>query len=191
MTSIDKKISHLLLKASFIGTFAETMLAPFWAVLTEKVGGSLLDAGFGFAVFCIVNGIIVMTFGQTKFFERNVHKLVFWGLLIAGIGDLSYILVSNKWELWLVQIIIGLSVGILNPAWDAIYAEDDDGNTHAQKWSFWSGGVNFATGVAAIVGSVLIKYLGFKWLFVGMFVADLLPMYYALQVWRNYEVSTD
>lgn len=173
----------LLLKASFAGTFAETMLLPMWAILTHKVGGNLMDAGIGYGVFSIVTGIIVMTIGSTEWFNANIKYMVFWGFTIAGTADLLYILVSTKYELFAVQCLCGIAVGFLNPAWDVMFTDTEEENDGA-KWSFWNGGISFITGLAALAGAGIVTLFGFQWLFVGMAAFDLLAIYFAWKVMK-------
>ena len=182
------KLSKLLLKASFIGTFAETMLVPLYTALTNKFGGSLLDAGIGYALFSVITGLFVMLVGKTKWFSDNTKSMVFWGFLVAGLCDLAYLFVQNKYEFFAVQIVIGLSVGMLNPAWDALFSDDaNEGETHGKRWSFWTGGISFVTGTSALLGAVIVTYLSFAWLFVIMAVCDSLAVYYSFKVWRSHE----
>jgi hypothetical protein len=178
------KLSKTLLMASFTGTFAETMLLPIWATFTERVGGSVLDAGIGYAIFSIVTGLFVMIVGSTAWFNRNTRAMVFGGFLLAGIGDMMYMAVHNKWELFAVQCFIGISVGMLNPAWDSLYCEDE-GQSDASRWSFWTGGINFIVGISAIVGSLIVTYLGFYWLFPIMAITDMAAVYYSWKVYNN------
>lgn len=174
------KLHHQLLKASFLGTFAETMLLPIWAVLTHKCGGDVLDAGIGYGIFSIVTGVIVVIVGRTAWYNDNIKYMVFWGFAISGIGDILYIFVNNRVELFSVQALCGIAVGFLNPAWDVMFTEEEE-NTGA-KWSFWNGGISFVTGVAAIAGATVVTLLGFSWLFVFMAAFDGLAIYFAYKV---------
>ena len=181
-----KPLSKFLLKASFIGTFAETMLVPLYTAMTNKFGGNLLDAGIGYAIFCIVTGIFVAAVGSTEWFQRNTKSMVFWGFLIAGLSDMAYLLVGNIYEFWLVQLVMGLSVGMLNPAWDALFSEDaGEDESHGKRWSFWTGGINFVTGSAALIGALIVTYIGFNWLFVIMAICDIGAVYYSYKVWKS------
>lgn len=176
------KLSKLLLMSSFAGTFAETMLTPLYAALTNKFGGGLLDAGIGYAIFSIITGLFVAIVGRTKWFEKNTSSMVFWGFLVAGICDLAYIGCSNIFEFFVVQVFLGISVGMLNPAWDALYCEDGEDGQHGKRWSFWTGGINFVTGTSAFVGALIATTIGFKWLFLIMALCDGLAIYFAFQV---------
>ena len=180
------KLSKMLLLASFTGTFAEGMLLPLWAVFTDRVGGSMLDAGLGYAIFSIATGLAVMLVGRTKLFEKNPHWFLFWGFLCAGVCDLLYLLVSSRYELFAVQALIGISIGIANPAWDALYCDDeDDEKSSASRWSFWTGGISFVSGLSAVFGSLIVRYYGFHSMFVLMFLFDLVSVSYCYRVARR------
>jgi hypothetical protein len=185
MKTEGKDLSGLLLKASFFGTFAESALAPIWATLVGKVGGSLLDVGIGYAIFMIVTGALVMTVGQTDWFNDRAKAFIFWGFLIAGVGDVAYLLVGNKWELFLVQCIIGISVGFLNPAWDAVYSTEIEEGGESKAWSLWSGGVSFFMGVSGLLGSFIVWKFGFNYLFITMGLFDIFAVLTAWRVWKH------
>ena len=185
-----KPLSKQLLKASFVGTFAETMLVPLYTAMTNKFGGSILDAGIGYAVFCIITGLFVALVGGTKWFERNQKSMVFWGFLVAGLCDLAYLAVQNKFEFFAVQVACGLAVGMLNPAWDALFSDDGgEDESQGKRWSFWTGGINFVTGTSALAGAFIVTYLSFNCLFIVMALCDLGAIYYSFKVWKYPETA--
>ena len=175
-----KELDKYLLKASFVGTFAGTMLLPVWAMLTNRVGGDIVDAGIGYALFYIVTGLVVALVGRTKWYSDNVKYMVFVGFLISGVGEFCYIFATNQYELFAIQSLVGLSVGLLNPAWDTLYS--DTNGSAAKKWSFWTGGISFIMGISAIVGGLIINYLGWNALFITMGIIDGIAIYYSWKV---------
>ena len=90
-------------------------------------------------------------------------------------------LYSFSWQLFLVQAIVGLSVGILGPAWDSLYS-DDGQQSDVERWSFWTGGISLVTGLGAIMGAAILTYLGWNALFISMGIIDALAVYYSYQV---------
>ena len=174
--------SKFLLKASLAGNFAEAMLFPVFAVFTEQVGGSALDAGIGFGIFQITAGLFVFSAGSTKWFRRNVRRIVFFGFLLSGLAEFSYLLVHTRYELFAVQAIIGLATGMMNPAWDSLYTEGTGEHDSARNWSIWSGGVNLAQGVAALVGGLIVSRFGFRVLFVIMGVVNSFAVFYSATI---------
>jgi predicted MFS family arabinose efflux permease len=180
-----KKLSKYLLMASFFGTCGESMITPLYGMFVSKIGGSIIDAGIGYAIFSIITGVITIVSAKIKWFTNNLELVVFLGFLIASIGDLSYVLVSGSFGLFCVQATNGISVGLLNPAWETLYTQDtDEGDEHG-AWSLWGGGASISTGVAAIVGSVITSLLGFKAMFVTTALVNSVAIFYAYSIYKN------
>jgi len=177
-------LTKFLLLASFAGNFAETMLVPLYTGVAGKFGGSVLDAGIGYGIYCIVIGLFVTAVGRTKWFNDHTGLMVFWGFVIAGICDLSYIVCVNIYEFFIIQTVFGIAIGMLNPAWDALFSEDAQEGEHAKRWSFWQGGVNFAKGCAALAGAMIVFYIGYMWLFLAMACCDVFAIYYSFQAMK-------
>src|SRR5439155_10472292 len=173
----------LLIKASFVGAFAEAMFLPVYAIFTERVGGSVADAGLGFALLSFANGLFVLIVGSTEWFSRHVKAMVFWGFLISALGDATLLVVGNRYQLFGVQLIVGVALGMMNPAWDSLYSSGGNEDDAAGRWSFWTGGVQIASGLAALAGGLIVAVLGFSALFLAMSGLDLLAAYYSFQVW--------
>lgn len=184
MTSIQK----MLLKISFIGTFAETMLSPIYLALANRFGGDIQDAGFGFCVFNITTGVLVFTFGQTDFFNKFKKLFVMIGFSLAGLTDLSYLLIYHRWQFYILQIIAGIAIGLANPAWDSIY-EDEGEEDDASKWSFWTGGISFIVGIGAFISGYISKHYGLAPIFVIMGVTDSIAVYYSLKLLKTFKPS--
>jgi MFS transporter len=175
--------TRLLLAASFLGTAAESMLVPIYAPLTHRAGGSLVDTGIGLALFSITTGVFVTTVGMTEWFRANIRKLLVAGFLLAAAADLGYMLVDTRLELFLVQMVVGLALGILNPAWDSIYSLSSDDPT--RKWAVWTGGINLITGLAALGGTYVVSHYSFRTVFAAMCVLDILAAYCSLVAIRQ------
>ena len=76
--------ARLLLKISFMVTFAEAMLVPIYAAFAEKVGGSILDAGIAFAVFSMATGGAVALIGTRSWFQHHIRTLPDAGVRDVG-----------------------------------------------------------------------------------------------------------
>jgi MFS family permease len=177
--------ARLLLGISFLTTFAESMLVPMYAAFTEKVGGSILDAGIAFAVFSMATGVVIAFLGTRPWFQRHISSCLILGFLASATCDISYVLVQNRWQLFGVQIVAGLATGLIEPAWDALFTEDIEHST-AKHWSIWAGGSHLVAGFAALIGGVVVAYFSFTTLFVAMAVIDSSAMVVA---WRGHRLS--
>src|SRR5215468_9535800 len=107
--------ARVLLGISFLTTFAESMLVPMYAGFTEKVGGSILDAGIAFAVFSMATGGAVVLIGTRSWFQHHIKTFLMLGFVLSAACDVSYIFVGNKWELFGAQIVAGLATGLIEP----------------------------------------------------------------------------
>jgi MFS family permease len=173
--------ARLLLKISFLVTFAEAMLVPMYAAFAEKVGGSILDAGIAFAVFSMATGGVVALIGTRPWFQHNIKRFLMLGFVTSAACDISYIFVANKWELFLAQVVAGLATGLIEPTWDALFTDDIE-HSSAKHWSIWAGGTHLTTGCAALVGGVIVAWQGFTPLFAAMAVIDTIALFVA---WRG------
>src|SRR3954471_4388738 len=173
--------ARLLLKISFLVTFAEAMLVPMYAAFTEEIGGSVLDAGIAFAVFSMATGGAVALLGTRPWFQHHIRGFLMLGFVTSAACDVSYIFVSNKWELFGAQVIAGLATGLIEPTWDALFTDDIE-HSSAKHWSIWAGGTHLTTGGAALLGGVVVAYGSFTILFATMAGIDALAL---LVAWKG------
>jgi MFS family permease len=173
--------ARLLLKISFMVTFAEAMLVPIYAAFTERVGGSVLDAGIAFAVFSMATGGAVVLLGTQSWFQHNTKRFLMLGFVASSACDISYIFVANKWQLFAVQVVAGFATGLIEPTWDALFTDDIE-HSSAKHWSIWAGGTHLVTGAAALVGGLVVAYASFSVLFATMAAIDALAL---LVAWRG------
>ena len=171
MLTFVSREARLLLKISFLTTFAESMLVPMYSAFTEKVGGSILDAGIAFAVFSMATGIVITAIGTRPWFQLHVRTCLMIGFLVSACCDASYVFVENRWELFGVQVVAGLATGLIEPAWDSLFTDDIE-HSSAKHWSVWAGGSHLVAGVAALVGGLVVAYFSFSALFLAMCLID-------------------
>ena len=172
---------RLLLLISFLTTFADSMLVPMYAAFTERVGGSILDAGIAFAVFSMATGLFVSLIGTRPWFQHHRRSFLVLGFLGSACCDISYVFVQDRWQLFASQLIAGLAMGLIEPAWDSLFTDGIE-DSSAKHWSIWAGGAHLVTGAAALVGGSIVAYFSFKTLFVIMGLLDALA---SLLAWRG------
>jgi len=178
--------ARLLLKISFMVTFAEAMLVPMYAAFAEKVGGSILDAGIAFAVFSMATGGAVALIGTRSWFQHNIKRFLMLGFVTSAACDISYIFVRDKWQLFGAQIVAGFATGMIEPTWDALFTDDIE-HSSAKHWSIWAGGTHLAAGVASVVGGVIVAYFSFNALFVAMATIDFIA---TIVAWRGFRPAS-
>jgi MFS family permease len=175
------KRARLLLKVSFLVTFAESMLVPMYAAFTERVGGSILDASIAYGLFSVATGLVIGLLGTREIFERNTGRFLMAGFLTSVVCDVAYVFVQNKWQLFAAQIVAGLATGLIEPAWDALFTDGIE-TSSAKHWSIWAGGTHLLTGVAAFAGGLIAAWFSFTALFITMAGIDMVAVFLC---WRG------
>ena len=97
--------------------------------------------------------------------ERDDYLVLVISLILAGLTAFSFILVREIWQLYLVQALQAISFGLYIPSYSAIFARHLDKEHRALEFSVDSAAVGIATGIAGLVGSIIVKEWGFNPLF--------------------------
>ena len=165
---------RLLIFVNTIITFTVGMFAPFYAVFVEKIGGGAALAGISWALFSIVSGILILLLSKWELRIKRQHILLAVGYLIRSVVFLSYAFMRNISELLVTQVLWGIASAIGTPAFDALYTSSTSKETAISEWGDWEGVSAIATGIAALVGGILIQQVGFKILFILMSIISAL-----------------
>lgn len=185
-----RKDSKILLISSFFGHFALGLLGPIYAIFVQGIGGDLLDAGIAYAIFSIFTGIFVVLFGTSKFFGKHIREMIVVGYAFLSLSCLGYIFVQNSIQLFIVQIILGIASGILEPSWDSLFADKMPAKDSSKNWALWSGGASLMIGVSAIVGSLIASKLSFQIMFILMFLVSLGSLINSIQILKKNHENT-
>ncbi len=179
-TRLNKSL-RVLISANTVMVFVIGIFAPFYAVFVQKIGGNIAFAGFSWAVFSIVAGVLTLLFSRWQLKVKEQELLLALGYLFRGAVFLSYAFMGSIPQLLFTQILWGISVAIGNPAFDSIYSSHTDKTDSIVQWGHWEGIAAISTGLAALVGGVLIQAVGYSLVFFAMsFLSVLLGIY----IWR-------
>ena len=179
-TRLNKSL-RVLISANTVMVFVIGIFAPFYAVFVQKIGGNIAFAGFSWAVFSIVAGVLTLLFSRWQLKVKEQELLLALGYLFRGAVFLSYAFMGSIPQLLFTQILWGISVAIVNPAFDSIYSSHTDKTDSIVQWGHWEGIAAISTGLAALVGGVLIQAVGYSLVFFAMsFLSVLLGIY----IWR-------
>ncbi|MFZ1019874.1 MAG: MFS transporter [Minisyncoccia bacterium] len=181
---------RLLIFVNTVITFTVGMFAPFYAVFVVKIGGGAALAGVSWALFSVVSGILILLLSKWELRIKRQHILLAIGYLIRSIVFLSYAFMNNIPQLLITQVLWGIASAIGTPAFDALYTSNTSKETAIVEWGDWEGVSAIATGVAALIGGLLIQSVGFKILFLLMSaISALLGIYLLYQRYRIQKFS--
>jgi hypothetical protein len=170
----------LLTDACFI--FAAGLFGPIYAIFVQRIGGDLLDAGWAWAAFTLTSGIVIFLLSGWE--DRVVHyeQLIIGGYALRSIGIFCYLLISTPMQLLVVQVLIGLSLALSSPAYDALYSKSLEKGKEASQWGDWESMDFIVSAFAAIIGSAIAMAFGFATLFFIMFLISLAGVFVSIML---------
>ncbi len=161
--------------------FIVAMFSPFYAVFIRKISGNLAIAGFSWAVYPIVAGILIFLFSRWEMRVKEQELLLAVGYFIRGAVFLSYAFMGSLAQLIFTQILWGVGSALSVPAFDATYASHTSKEGSIGEWGQWEGMAYISTGLAALLSGFFIEYMGYFWLFCLMSAASVALGVY---IWR-------
>jgi sugar phosphate permease len=161
--------------------FVIGMFAPFYAVFVEKIGGNIAWAGFSWAILSIVTGVLILLFTNLEVKVKEQELLLALGYILRGAVFVSYAFMGSLTQLLFTQVLWGIAAAIGVPAFDAVYQSHTSQEEAIGQWGGWEGISSIATGIAALLGGLLIQSFGYNVVFIGMAgISFMLGLY----VWR-------
>ena len=166
MKTMKKRLKLLLMLDTFF-IVAAGMLGPVYAIYIEQIGGNILDIGYSWALFSIFAGVLTLAMGKIEEHSNKV-KMALLGYIIKVHCFLAYIFIVHPYQLFILQIILGISAAITMPAYDSLFSRALDKGKETFQWGLWESSYNISSAVAALVGSFIVYYISFNALFIIM-----------------------
>ncbi|MBI4085237.1 MAG: MFS transporter [Candidatus Liptonbacteria bacterium] len=182
--STDLKVGRLVRNFVFIDLFlfgGWGFLAPVFPVfIIDKIeGATLTTVGIAAAIYLIIKSLLQLP--VANYIDRNqgYHDdffILVSGLLLASFSAFAFILVSNVWQLYLVEALHGIAFSLYIPAWSGIFSRHLDKNRVSFDWSLDSSTVGISAGITGFLGSVMAEQVGFYSVFVAASVFSMLSV---------------
>ena len=161
------------------------MMGPIFAIFNEKIGGSILDVSWIWASYLIATGLFTIFVGNISDNKISKEKLMIAGYALNTFFTFSYLLVSSSIDLFFVQIGLGLATALATPTWDALYAQYQNRENAGYIWGLAGGREQLITGVALIIGGLIVNYFSFQLLFITMGIVQAIATIYQAQILRK------
>jgi len=182
MTRTELKI---LLLGGGIWYFGEGMFGPLLAVFTEHIGGSLLEISWAWAVYLIFYGVLSIVMGLLS--DRvNKAKFMVWGYGLNAFFTFGYLIVDTPFELLFIQAALGIAAAMATPTWEALYDKYSTEEIEGLAWGISGGTASITTGIAIIIGALIVKYLSFETLFITMGIIQIIATIYQAKILRHH-----
>lgn len=161
---------HLLIYAYAASIFASGILTPIYAFFVQKIGGGILETCSAVAIFSIITGIVTLLIYKTTWSRTYQKECLLIGWCLWLISVCMYCCISSLTILFISQILNGLGNALSTSAYDAEYSEQT-ANDLAGGWSIFEGVTNIFSGIAALMGGLIVSNYGFQvlmWCMTGL-----------------------
>ncbi len=168
------KTAKILTFASFLGHISIGLLGPIYAIFVRQIGGDVLEAGFAYGIFSLISGLFIFLVGRSDFFKKRLRQMAVFGYVLFTLGNGGYLLIQNPFQLFIVQIILGIAGGILEPSWDGLFSANLTEERAAHFWATWASVQNIAIGIGALAGGIIVALYSFAFLFITMLIINVI-----------------
>ena len=179
--ALNKKTKSLLY-GSNMWSLGEGMMGPILAIFNERIGGSILDVSWIWATYLVATGVFTIFVGKISDEKISHEKLMIAGYGLNTVFTFSYLLVSSSVDLFFVQAGLGFATALATPTWDALYTKYQDQEKSGYIWGLSVGRDQLITGLAIIIGGLIINYCSFKVLFITMGIIQAIATIYQAQI---------
>ncbi len=176
--------TKILLWSSNIWYLGEGMLGPFFAVFAQRIGGDILDITWAWALYLFVTGGLTLLVGRISDRVVSAEKIMIAGYVLNTLFTFSYLLISSPWHLLVVQAGLGVASAMVVPTWSALYAHSEEKERAAYVWGLASGQFELVTGVAVVLGGIIVNYFSFTALFVVMGLIQIVATIYQARIFK-------
>jgi MFS family permease len=155
-------------------------ITPIFAIFAANnvIGGNAEIAASSFSVYLIVRVIFELVSGRFISNSNENNKIIasVLGVVFISIGYVGFSITETVLPLYLFYGIIGLGLGIATPSKNSLFSMHLDKNKEITEWSIYDGFVFMGMAMAAIIGGFVANRYGFKYLFYGVAVTNLLSI---------------
>jgi MFS family permease len=156
-------VRFLLIAESF-WSLGAGLFFPIFAIFSERVGGDILDAGIAAGIFIFVTSVIEYPIG--KYIDKFKEKwFIVADYFLEALVFIGYIFVSNVYELFVLQAILGFANAIGDPAWESMFDKNTPRRGSGSAWANSHLWIGIANAVGIVVGVILVKQFGFDLVF--------------------------
>lgn len=162
------KTLRILFFIQFFNLFTIELLNPVYAAYVTNLGGNLFTAGSALSVRLAIIGVLIFISGKIagKYRTEKLQLLIGYSIGLAVVA--GYLLISTPAQLFILQILLGLSIAIAQPAYNGLFSSRLGNASHTSRWGTYFAMTYFAGALAALLSGFISQTYGFDSLFLAM-----------------------
>jgi len=162
-----------------IAILGSSLVFPFYIIFIKEIGANFSEFGIAFGLFTITSALVHGLIG--KYSDRFGRKIF---LIINSLGMaflfLLFPIVTKIWQVYALQIILGIFGAMQRTCEKALVADFTDGNNRGEKIGTYHSWLAICSGLAVIIGGYLADLMTFAIIFylgsIILFLSGLLSL---------------
>lgn len=136
------------------------LLSPIYALFVLEINGNEFIAGSSWSLYLITAGLIMLMFSERQDLAKSYKPFLVSGYFIAALSTFMYLAIDSVPQLYILQIVHAVGIGLLAPSLRAAYTQLQNTRQKAHEWALFDGGLFVLQGIAAFIGGTLLSLLG-------------------------------
>ena len=171
---MEKRLNKIVIRLIASDFFLQSgwgLIAPIFAIfVTQQIeGGSLEVVAFAVATYWIVKSTVQPFLANVLDVikgEKDDFDFLVYGSYANAFVPLGYFFATDVWHIFGLEILRGIAMACIVPAWFGIFTRHINKGWEAFSWSIQSTGFGFAAGISAAFGGLVAAFLGFGPVFI-------------------------
>lgn len=174
---INRVVKFLVLSdLLFLGGWS--LIQPVFQIFIIKQveGATLITVGLVAALYWLVKSFLqipVANYLDTHDGEKDDLYALILALSLSAVASFLFSTVSQLWQLFAVQFIYAVAMGLYVPSWSGIFSRHLDDKRFSFDWSLDSTVVGITSFVTALLSGILAEKFGFSFVFVVVGILSL------------------
>ncbi len=147
-----------------IAILGSSLVFPFYILFIKGLGANFSEFGISYGLFTISAAFVhkLIGKGSDKFGRKPFLILNSWGMAFLF---LLFPIVKNIWQVYAIQIILGIFGAMQKTSEKAIVADFIDGSNRGEKIGVYHGWLAVFSGIAVIIGGYIADLLTLEFIF--------------------------
>ncbi len=180
-------VIKILIFSDFLIWSSYQFLAPIFAIfISDRIdNSSLAVVGIASAVYLISKSIFEIPVGayvDKSRSEKDDLYTALVGTILSACVFFGFIFITSVWQLYLLQILMGMGNALAFPGWYSIFTRHVDRNKAAFEWSLYDVLLGVGMAATAAIGGFLAERFGFDVIFIIIGLFTLLGAFSLLSI---------
>ena len=147
------------------------MFSPLYALFVENniKGANELIIGVSISIYLVSRSVLqipIATFIDKIKGEKDDYLFLVFFSTLVGIVHLGYLFVNQTWQLFLIELLLGVFTAITYPSYMAIFTRHIDLNMEGTEWGIYYTFVDLGGAALTALGGYIASFYGYTWLII-------------------------